>query len=226
MNSLAEKLQSKKGITIEDITSVVNRVIAPLMEKLDKVIMLLSIVDNKLSTNKVSSPSPSPSPGGFVLCEKARTLLNDASSFIKIANKIYHAAMAFEAFKSNMYTSMKENGIDVRKVIPSLKSKEVWKAIEEQWEKPTKKVLDVTPIITLTDTLKESGVDMKKVKEVIEYFSDLVEPEMFSDSGILNHEEWKTISKETGIDYSKKNANLESKVRSYISSLLKNAMVQ
>jgi hypothetical protein len=228
------KVTSGKGITTDDIKSVVQSELKTIIEHLNKLTLIVSQIDNKVSklsipqatipttTNKQKLEVAETTNDKFIITDKVKELISDIDKFQAVVNKVYHGQISFEAFKSNIYSSLKDMGIDSRRVIPGTKSKEIWSLIESSWKKPVLK--DVTPRVTLAQELTDNGVSLKNIESVCSQFQGAIESGMFNADGSLIHECWKIVSNELDINFSKLPANMESKVRLYVSTTLRNNM--
>jgi hypothetical protein len=244
MNDLQEKLNQKlnvnKGITIDEIRSIVQGEIKTIIEHLNKLTLIVSTIDNKVSklaspvtvntpTNTVNTNTPTSTKYNLevlgndklMIPDNVQTMISDMATFRKITDIVYHQKMNFKTFKSSWYDKAKEMNISIKKVVSSVKSKDIWEALEKGWNTSASTSKDVTNQITLKETLIEAGIKIEKLNKVVELFSDIVESSMFTNR-TLNHNAWKVVAKELNIDFSKLNANMESKVRLFMSEALYN----
>lgn len=247
MSSLAKKMETPttKGITIEEIKMVIAEEVKSMISLLNKQTLILSTIDNRLAgiekrlennkpaittttaTTTVSTTTPKPTmTGKYELPVKASQLISNTVDFVAIADLIYHKDISFDTFKASWIDKAKELGKSIKSIIPSVKSKEVWEAVEKGFSsQATTKVLDKTNQVTLTQTLFDAGINLDKLNKGLEQFKSLLEPDMFTESKFLTLDNYRYILSRLDINI-RDNApcNTDSNLRKYVSEVLYNAM--
>lgn len=248
-SSLAEKFApAKAGLTSEEVKAIIENALKNVNSQLNKLTMIISTVDNKLSSikamldnNKATTTMVKPAEtkvttpviaGKYEIPASVSKLLKSVTDFQTVTDMVYHPAISYSTFKNSFTEKAKELGKDIRGIIPSLKSKEVWALIETHWGSATataKKpaLVDKTEAITLSETLQDAGINLERLNKGLKQFEPVVDAEMFTDSKYLTLDNYRYILSQLGITIrDTAPCNTDAQLRKYISELMYNAMIK